>query len=45
MSTETAKFLSAAWQAADSARTLIRESWLQPKEIDYMGAIDLVTKA
>jgi myo-inositol-1(or 4)-monophosphatase len=43
MSQETAKFLDAAWRAADSAGTLIRESWLQPKEIDYKGAIDLVT--
>ncbi len=43
MSQETARFLDAAWRAADSAGTLIRESWLQPKEIDYKGAIDLVT--
>ena len=43
MSKETTKFLNVAWQAADSAGTLIRESWLKPKEIDYKGAIDLVT--
>ncbi len=43
MSKETVKFLDAAWRAADSAGTLIRESWLQPKEIDYKGVIDLVT--
>jgi myo-inositol-1(or 4)-monophosphatase len=43
MSQETAKFLDTAWRAADSAGSLIRESWLQPKEIDYKGAIDLVT--
>jgi len=43
MSQETENFLAAAWQAADSAGILIRQSWLQPKEIDYKGAIDLVT--
>lgn len=43
MSKETTRFLSAAWQAADAAGTLIRESWLKPKEIDFKGAIDLVT--
>ncbi len=43
MSKETAKFLSVAWQAADAAGTLMRESWLKPKEIDFKGAIDLVT--
>jgi len=43
MSKDTEKFLSAAWQAADAAGTLMRESWLKPKEIDFKGAIDLVT--
>jgi len=43
MAYEIAKFLGAAWEAADAAGTLIRESWQQPKEIDYKGAIDLVT--
>jgi myo-inositol-1(or 4)-monophosphatase len=40
---ESAKFLAAAWEAADAAGTLIRERWQQPKEITYKGAIDLVT--
>jgi len=43
MAQESAKFLSVAWQAADAAATLIRESWLLPKEIAHKGAIDLVT--
>src|SRR5437899_6230403 len=43
MAYEIAKFLGAAWEAADAAGTLIRESWQQPKEIDYKRAIDLVT--
>ena len=43
MSHEIAKFLAAAWEAADAAGTLIRESWQEPKRIDYKGAIDLVT--
>ena len=43
MAYEIAKFLGAAWEAADAAGTLIRESWQQPKEIGYKGAIDLVT--
>ena len=40
---ETLKFLAAAWEAAETAGTLVRESWLKPKEIDHKGAIDLVT--
>jgi myo-inositol-1(or 4)-monophosphatase len=43
MTYEIAVFLSAAWEAASEAGALIRESWQQPKEIDYKGAIDLVT--
>ncbi len=43
MTTEIARFLGTAWEAASVAGTLIRESWLQPKKIDYKGAIDLVT--
>jgi myo-inositol-1(or 4)-monophosphatase len=43
MSKETAKFFSAAWQAADAAGTLMRENWLRPKKIDFKGATDLVT--
>jgi myo-inositol-1(or 4)-monophosphatase len=40
---ETAKFLSVAWDAANAAGRLLRETWRQPKSIDYKGAIDLVT--
>ena len=43
MTYEVANFLEAAWEAADAAGTLIRETWQQPKEIDYKGAINLVT--
>lgn len=43
MTDEKAKFLEVAWEAASAAGALIRESWQQPKEIDYKGAINLVT--
>ena len=43
MTDENAKFLEVAWEAASAAGALIRESWHQPKEIDYKGAINLVT--
>ena len=43
MTHEVAKFLAAAWEAADAAGTVIRESWQRPKQIDYKGAINLVT--
>jgi myo-inositol-1(or 4)-monophosphatase len=43
MTYENGKFLEAAWEAASAAGTLIRDSWRQPKQIDYKGAIDLVT--
>lgn len=36
-------FLSAAWEAAAAAGNLIRDNWQRPKQIDYKGAIDLVT--
>jgi myo-inositol-1(or 4)-monophosphatase len=37
------KFLDAAWRAARAAGTIIADNWQRPKEIDYKGAIDLVT--
>ena len=43
MTNDVVKFLSAAWDAANSAGEIIRDSWHQPKSIDYKGAIDLVT--
>jgi len=43
MTDENAKFLDVAWEAADAAGALMRESWQEPKKIDYKGAIDLVT--
>jgi myo-inositol-1(or 4)-monophosphatase len=43
MTDEIVKFLSVAWEAANAAGEIIRESWHQPKTIDYKGAIDLVT--
>ncbi|MGH7823793.1 MAG: inositol monophosphatase family protein [Candidatus Binatia bacterium] len=43
MADDIATFLSAAWVAANGAGTLIRDTWQQPKQIDYKGVIDLVT--
>jgi myo-inositol-1(or 4)-monophosphatase len=43
MTDEIVKFLSFAWEAANAAGEIIRESWHQPKTIDYKGALDLVT--
>jgi myo-inositol-1(or 4)-monophosphatase len=43
MTNDVVKFLSVAWDAANSAGEIIRASWHQPKSIDYKGAIDLVT--
>jgi myo-inositol-1(or 4)-monophosphatase len=43
MSDEAMRFLSAAWEAASTAGTLVRECWQQPKEIQYKNPIDLVT--
>jgi myo-inositol-1(or 4)-monophosphatase len=40
---DTAKFLSAAWQAATAAGEIIRANWHQPGSIDFKGPIDLVT--
>jgi myo-inositol-1(or 4)-monophosphatase len=37
------EFMSAAWEAADSAAGLIRATWGQTKSVEYKGAIDLVT--
>jgi myo-inositol-1(or 4)-monophosphatase len=45
MTLETAKFLSVAWDAANAAGRLLRETWQQPESIEYKGAIDLVTSA
>lgn len=36
-------FLRAAWEAASAAAAVILDKWRQPMEIDYKGAIDLVT--
>jgi myo-inositol-1(or 4)-monophosphatase len=43
MTSDTASFLSVAREAAATAGAFIREHWQQPKNIDYKGAIDLVT--
>jgi len=43
MTDDAAKFLSAAWEAANAAGALLRESWQQPKDIAYKNPIDLVT--
>ena len=43
MSNEWIDYLSVAWQAANAAGEIIRANWQQPKNIDYKGAIDLVT--
>ena len=43
MTFEITHFLSVAWEAATVAGTLICEHWQKPKNIDYKGAIDLVT--
>ncbi|MBI4526416.1 MAG: inositol monophosphatase [Deltaproteobacteria bacterium] len=37
------EFLNAAWQAAQAAGALIRQTWQETKQIDYKSAIDLVT--
>jgi len=37
------EFFSVAWQAAQSAGSLIRQNWQQAKEISYKSPIDLVT--
>jgi myo-inositol-1(or 4)-monophosphatase len=43
MTNDIVKFLSVAWDAANSAGEIVRARWHQPKTIDYKGAIDLVT--
>jgi myo-inositol-1(or 4)-monophosphatase len=43
MSTDSGKFLETAWHAARAAGKIIAEHWCRPKQIDYKGAIDLVT--
>ena len=43
MTAEIGDYLTAAWDAATAAGTLIRQQWQQPKQVDYKGAIDLVT--
>jgi myo-inositol-1(or 4)-monophosphatase len=43
MADDRVKFLIVAWDAANAAGEIIRDSWQQPKTIDYKGAIDLVT--
>lgn len=43
MAHDTVNFLNVAWEAANVAGTLIRDNWQKPKQIDYKGAIDLVT--
>jgi myo-inositol-1(or 4)-monophosphatase len=40
---EIENFLSVAQEAASSAGALILEHWQQPKQVDYKGAVDLVT--
>ena len=42
---DIAMFFGAAWEAANTAGTLIRERWQQPKDIEFKGVIDLVTSA
>jgi myo-inositol-1(or 4)-monophosphatase len=39
----TVELLDVAWEAANTAGKIIRNSWQQPKTIDYKGTIDLVT--
>jgi myo-inositol-1(or 4)-monophosphatase len=40
---DVAQALGAAWEAAGAAGKYIRANWQEPKEIDFKGAIDLVT--
>ena len=40
---DTKHFLAVAWEAAEAAGGIINENWQMPKQIDYKGAIDLVT--
>lgn len=43
MTTNDSEFLRAAWSAASAAGKIITDNWHRPKQIDYKGAIDLVT--
>ncbi|MBM4264535.1 MAG: inositol monophosphatase [Deltaproteobacteria bacterium] len=43
MAHDIVNFLNVAWEAANTAGTLIRDNWQEPKQIDFKGAIDLVT--
>ncbi len=40
---ESTEFLAAAWEAAKSAGSLIRDNWRKKKQIEYKSSIDLVT--
>jgi myo-inositol-1(or 4)-monophosphatase len=43
MTNDAGEFLDTAWDAARAAGTLILDNWQRPKQIDYKGAIDVVT--
>jgi myo-inositol-1(or 4)-monophosphatase len=43
MTHDVVKFLSVAWDAANTAGDIIRDNWELPKSVDYKGDIDLVT--
>jgi len=43
MKKEIDECLSVAWKAAVTAGAMIRDNWRRPKNIDFKGAIDLVT--
>ena len=40
---DTAKLMTVAWEAAQAAGEIVRESWQKPKVVEYKGPIDLVT--
>jgi myo-inositol-1(or 4)-monophosphatase len=43
MTIDAGEFLDTAWDAARAAGILILDNWQRSKQIDYKGAIDLVT--
>jgi myo-inositol-1(or 4)-monophosphatase len=43
MSSNSDSLIDVAWQAASAAGKLIRNSWQQPKPVEYKGVIDLIT--
>ena len=43
MTHDVVKFLSVAWDAANTAGDIIRDNWELPKSVDYKGAIDLTS--